>query len=135
MNLFQTDIMVALKKSLSATFLRHEIIANNIANVDTPGFKRLDVTFKEALKEALKKDTFRGVRTNPRHIPIGPPTLDKVKPVIYRETDTFFRNDKNNVDIDVEMGELAKNNIVYTALTRLITEKYNSLKTSISGRF
>lgn len=134
MNLFQTNIMVSLKKSLDATLLRHEIIANNIANVDTPGYKRVDVTFKEALKEALNKDAFRGVRTNQKHIPIGPPTLDEVKPRVYRETDLFFRNDRNNVDIDVEMGELSKNSINYSTLTRLLSEKYSRLETSISGR-
>lgn len=135
MNLFRTDIMVALKKSLDATLLRHEVIANNIANVDTPGFKRSDVTFKEALKLALEKDAFKGVQTDPRHIPIGPSNLDKVEPKVYKEIDTFFKNDKNNVDIDVEMGELAKNSMAYRTLTRLISEKYTSLETSISGRF
>jgi len=135
MNLFQTDIMVSLKKSLDATLLRHEVIANNIANADTPGYKRLDITFKAALKEALKKDSFRGVRTNKKHIPIGPPGLNEVKPSIFRETDTFYRNDRNNVDIDFEMGELSKNSILYNTLSRLISEKYSNLETSINGRF
>ncbi len=117
-----------LAKTLDALSLRQEVIANNIANVNTPGYRRKEVTFEEELKEALsgKPRKLKGFITNPRHIPIPQPevTLEKVKPEVWERSDLYFRNDKNGVDIDLELAELAKNAMKQAAVSRVLSRRF-----------
>ncbi|MCS7234187.1 MAG: flagellar basal body rod protein FlgB [Synergistetes bacterium] len=127
-----------LEKTLSALSLRQEVIANNIANVNTPEYRRKEVTFEEELKEALSQQPkkLRGYVTHPRHIPIPQPqlTLESVKPEVWERDDLFFRNDKNGVDIDLELAELAKNAMKHAALSRTLTRKFAILDIAIGRR-
>lgn len=128
LKVFNDETFIVLKKALDGASLRHQVLAHNIANVDTPRYKRLDVDFKHQLRLALDKTAFRGITTRPRHIPIGPPRLADVKPRVFREEDTSMRNDKNNVDIDREMAELYKNSMYYVITARLISSRYQKLE-------
>ncbi|AVX31197.1 flagellar basal-body rod protein FlgB [Carboxydocella thermautotrophica] len=124
-----------LERGLDAASLRHQVLSNNIANVSTPGFKRSDVVFEEVLAAALgqgEKTTLAGVRTDAKHLPIGSVPIVAVQPQLVRQEDTSLRNDGNNVDIDVEMAELAKNTIYYEALSRQIGAEIAKLKYVIS---
>lgn len=127
-----------LEKTLGALSLRQEVIANNIANVNTPDYRRKEVTFEERLKEALSESPskIKGYLTHPKHIPIPQPQigLDEVKPEVWERNDLFFRNDKNGVDIDLELAELAKNAMKYTAVTRALTRKFAALDIVIGRR-
>lgn len=135
MNIFQSTTLVTLKTSLDAAVLRHEAIAHNIANVNTPRFKRIDVNFKSQLQAALNRQSAaQGARTHPKHLPIGPPRLDEVQPRIYQENDTSLRVDESNVDIDTEMGALSQNATYYTVLARLISDHYGGIESVIRGR-
>lgn len=135
MNIFQNTTLVTLKTSLDAAVLRHELIANNISNVNTPRFKRSDVDFKAQLQAALNRQSAaQGAQTHPRHLPIGPPTLDNVQSRVYREYDTSLRVDESNVNIDTEMGALSQNAMYYSVLTRLIADHYGGIESVIRGR-
>ncbi len=127
LKVFNSETFLVLKKALDGASLRHQALAHNIANVDTPRYKRLDVDFKHQLRLALDKGVFRGITTRPKHIPIGTPGIQDVKPRLFRENDTSMRNDKNNVDIDREMAELYKNSMYYVITTRLLSAKYQRL--------
>jgi flagellar basal-body rod protein FlgB len=92
-----------MERLLDAKWLRNQVLANNIANADTPGFKRSDVYFEEYLRQAIKDKTDgRNLdlkTTNPRHI-AKINSLDNLGPEVIRQDETTFRNDQNNVDIE-----------------------------------
>ncbi|MDW7674462.1 MAG: flagellar basal body rod protein FlgB [Bacillota bacterium] len=119
-----------LEEGLNAASLRHGVISNNIANAETPGFKKSVVLFEEALKEALKRNNNLLKRTNDKHFP---GTQQIPGPKIVSLDNTTMRNDLNNVDIDYEMTMLAKNTLMFQALSEQISRKFSSLKTVISG--
>jgi len=128
----KTNVPV-LNKALDAYAMRQKSIADNIANVDTPGYKRSEVSFEEDLKAALDKKGVSGFRTNPRHLPVGKPRIDEVKPIPFLPKDNSLASGKNNVDIDHEMAELAKNQINFTYGSRLMELTFNRLKSAIRG--
>lgn len=120
-----------IHKALDAAWLRNEAISQNIANVDTPGYKRKSVAFEEYLNKALDKNSFKGTRTDRRHIAIGKKDIDKIEIKVTEEYRTLdMRLDGNNVDIDREMAELARNTIKYNALTQMAG--YSKLKMVIN---
>jgi len=113
-----------LKAALDVSSLRAEVIANNIANVETPNFKRKYVVFENALQEALEGKHLQLKRTDPKHITGSL----SVSPRIDTDSSTTMRNDGNNVDIDREMTELASNTLRYRVLASLasrLIERYN----------
>ena len=122
----------ALKRGLAVAALRHEVIAGNLANVDTPGYKRARVDFANYLGDALERAGGRVsmARTDPRHI--SPERSDPGGPVVRVETDTTGRLDGNNVDIDVEMTLLAENALWYQALVRQVAEKFGRWRSAIT---
>jgi flagellar basal-body rod protein FlgB len=121
MELFDTTYK-ALNAALGAAGQRHEVIANNIANVNTPGFKRSDVQFQDALAAAVDGADSSGNSS----------ALDSFKPAVAQDQTTSMRADGNNVDVDVEMANLAENNVQYNALVQLAAKKLKSLEYVIS---
>jgi len=128
--------MKILEKSLNAASLQHQLITNNIANVDTPGFKASEVVFQSKLQQALDKtqdDYLRLKLTNKNHIPIVPEmTINNVEPEIVTRTETSLRTDDNNVDIDSEMSKMAENTVYYSTLSELMSLKLGMLKNVIT---
>ncbi len=118
------------QKALNASWLRNTAISNNIANVNTPGYKRQDVKFESVLKDYINDGSMELRKTHSKHFPIG--TIESVQPTVTRELGTSFRKDKNNVDVDVEMAELAKNAIKFNALTQELSNHLKRIKTAIS---
>jgi flagellar basal-body rod protein FlgB len=104
-----------LEQGLAAASLRHNVLANNIANVSTPGFKRSRVDFETQLADALAQGT----------------DTDQVKPQVVREDQTTGRPDGNNVDVESELSEMALNQIWYAALTRQLSDHFGRLDTVI----
>ena len=115
-----------LSKALDGIQLRHQAIANNLANVDTPEYKRRDVDFKSELKAALEQDDLKLNKTDNMHLTTNT-KISQFKPKVKVENDTSMRNDKNNVDIDYEMAALAKNTLEYQAVTKLLSMKFKNL--------
>lgn len=121
-----------LEKSLDASLLRNDTIAQNIANDDTPAYKRKDVAFEQYLNDSLGKTNLEGNLTDKRHIAINSKDIDKVEPSITQDnSDVSMRIDGNNVDIDSEMAYLAKNQIKYNTLIQLISSNYSKIKNVI----
>jgi flagellar basal-body rod protein FlgB len=120
-----------LEKGLEASWQRNQVITNNIANVDTPDFKRSEVEFESIFKSALENGTFSAKRTREGHLYTGTPDLDDVSPMIIQDTSTSERMDGNNVDIDYESAELAKNTIYYYTLIQKISSEFTRLKMAI----
>lgn len=129
MRIFDGRSLTALERAQSAATLKHQAIAENLANVDTPGYKRAEVRFDDILKAAQDRSATKLAVTNPRHIQqAGGATPD----AIVRETGTAGRVDGNNVDIDREMAELARNTLYFDTVTTLIGRKLSGLKSVIN---
>ena len=130
--------MSIITNALSASRLQHEVIAHNIANVDTPGFKRSEVLFSDRLASALaaqagSRDSLHGTVTDARHIPIGdvPPPEDVRAGVVVR-AETSLRPDGNNVDLDSEMVRLSGNTLTYQSLAQIVRMQLGRLRTAIT---
>ena len=113
-----------LDKAADASWIRNEAISNNIANVDTPGYKRQDVNFEEQLRKAMKNSRYTSIDERVANV-----DLERLNPITYRDHSTLsYRLDGNNVDIDTENVELASNQIRYQGLTDSITKHFQGLQ-------
>lgn len=106
-----------LQRVLDTSSLRHRVIAQNVANVNTPGYKRLEVRFEDELTKAIQR---------------GGDVAD-VRAMI-EETDAPARVDGNTVDIDREMNELGKNSLLYQAASQIIASRVSAMRAAITGR-
>ena len=122
-----------LQKGLDAAWKRQEVIANNIANVNVPDFKASSVVFEDHFKAALEMEAggFRNKKTREKHIDFGQ-DLNAVGYRVVKNTNTTERMDGNNVDIDYEMAELAKNSLYYNTLARKATQDLSRLRVAIT---
>jgi len=126
--LFDTSIQ-AMKSALDGLSAQQEIIGQNIANVDTPGYRAQKVDFRAALQSAMNKTGKVMLKTtNTAHLQ-GGKSNERIQ-VSLREGGTS-RADGNNVDIDVELSQMTETVIQYQALTELISKKFAGLKTII----
>ncbi len=122
-----------LGKGLEVSSRRHKVISNNIANVNTPLFKRQIVTFEDEMAKVFDgKVDLVGRREDDRHIPIGEISYMDVNPVTIKDRIHVMRNDKNNVDIDVEMSDLAKNTMTYQIHSNRLAAMFAGLNDVIS---
>ncbi len=121
--------VAVLEQAVSASSLRQKVISNNIANVNTPLYKKSEVSFESMLQSAVGNDKLPMMKTNKRHLPLqkdGIPT-----PEVHVISNTSMRTDGNNVDIDVEMADLAKNNIYYNAVVQQLSGYFSGIKSAI----
>lgn len=116
-----------INKALDGAWIKNSAIANNIANVNTPGYKKQVVNFEDVLRNEMNMNS--GVKmnlTNEKHM--DPASSTDIQ--IERVEDNRYRVDGNNVDVDVENAELAKNTIYYNTLVNEINGQYSRLKTA-----
>lgn len=131
--LFSDSTLMALEKALDASSLRQKVAAHNIANVNTPGFKRSYVAFEEELQQALGRSNRLSLRkADARHMGQAR-NLPEVVPQVRKDLSTSMRPDGNNVDIDVENAELAMNTIMYNAAATRLNQKLQQLRYVING--
>lgn len=116
-----------LSKAADAAWTRNEILSNNLANNDTPGYKRKDVTFESYLFEELASGSNSSLRKK-----VDDVDLENLDAKVYTDYSTLsYRLDGNNVDIDTENVELASNQIKYNALLDSIKYEFNMLKVAM----
>lgn len=112
-----------IKKTLDVSSLRQSTISSNIANHNTPNYKVNKVEFEKFLSEA--KEGIHMQKTNPMHF--GVETLREIEPVVEKRENTSINDNGNNVDIDIEMTELAANEIYYSILVQQLNSKLSNL--------
>ena len=118
------DYVNVLDKAADASWMRQEAISNNIANVNTPGYKRQDVAFEDSLQEAISNSRYRSTDEKVAN-------LSKADLRIRSYTDSSgfaYRLDGNNVDIDTENAALARNQLKYNALGDSINHEFSMIK-------
>lgn len=115
-----------LDKALDASWARNEVLANNLANATTPGYKRRDVTFESSLETELKKLGTVDQR-------VAKVNMNNLAYKTYTDLSSYsYRTDGNNVDEAVEQAELASNQIKYQSLVKALNSEFNRLKAAMS---
>ena len=131
--IFDKTRIPLLNKVLNVSALRHRAISNNIANANTVNYRRKDVDFASYLRAQVVKPRVVGMRTDPRHLPVGNPDPSE-PPRIYEPDPGPNTTGINNVDIDMEMANLAQNHLLYNIGARLIGMQFQGLRKSITGQ-
>lgn len=119
-----------LEHSLNYASLKNRTISNNIANVDTPDYKAQSVSFRNILASESEQ-LFKTKQTHPKHIDFSSAKESGFR--VLQSNATSYNHNGNNVDIDKEMAELAKNQIYYESLVDRINGKFRSLENVIKG--
>lgn len=123
-------VMGVLGRALEGASLRHQALSNNIANTNTPGFKRSDVTFAGSLARALEQQrpgSSSGTETVAAQSDAAP-----WGPRLITQHHTSGRNDGNNVELELEMTLLSSNALWYQALTRQVSERFSRIRAVIN---
>ncbi|WP_129409808.1 flagellar basal body rod protein FlgB [Marinitoga lauensis] len=132
--MFIKDLTInIIPKALDAVETRQKIYSHNIANYNTPGYKRKDVSFEEELRKAMGDSNEIKLKTNNSKHLKNIPSINEVNYKIIEDDSRSNREDGNNVDIDVEMVKMMENTLQYNALTRLINYRFSDYKTVIGG--
>ena len=122
------DYINILEKAADASWTRYNVIANNIANNDTPNYKRKDVNFEDYLLEELTSGSSGSLRTRVADVDLG-----NLTPTTYTDySELSYRLDGNNVDIDTENVELASTQIKYNALIDSVTHEFDMYKAALA---
>lgn len=122
------DYINVLGTTLDATAKRQELISNNIANANTPDYKRKDIRFETELKYAFLNSDESTVDAKVRHL-----DLTALEPEVYTDyAELSYRYDGNNVDINNENAILAENEIKYNGLMDSVNKEFSLLR-SVMG--
>jgi len=125
--------MSRLEGAIQTSVARQNAISNNIANVDTPYFKRSEVQFESLLRDQMEGGSLVGRRTNEKHFYIGPSQSTPSMQVI-RDQATVMGNNRNNVDMDREMTMQAENQLRYNTFIQQLNHHINMMRTSMGVR-
>ena len=134
MKLFDATQIPILQKALDGYSRRNRAIASNISNINTPGYKAQSVRFEEELADAMQGSRVGGTLTNPRHMPlVEEDSVGRTAPESSEGTADELASGVNNVDIDHEMAELAKNQIRFKFAAKLLGQTFKGIQQSIRG--
>ena len=116
-----------LDRAADASWTRETVIGNNIANVDTPGYKRQDLAFEDVLKRELKSSKYDTLQKAVDNV-----SLNKLEGRTYTDYASYsYRLDGNNVDIDTENVELASEQLRYQTLTSAVSNEFTRMNTAM----
>lgn len=136
MKIFNNTKIPILSKALDAYSLRHKVISSNIANIGTPGYKAKSVEFESLLNQASTAVSIQPAITDKRHFELA--TVSQTPKVVNAVPDTMsdeeMKSGVNDVDIDVEMAEMAKNQIRFKYVSRLLGDSFRGIQKSIRGQ-
>ena len=129
------DTLRFQQTALNVRAYRQQVLASNIANTDTPGYKARDIDFKSALEGALKGNTGNGgvqlARTDAGHL-AGQANGATNSALLYR-SETQSAVDGNTVNMDVERGQIAENTVQYEASLAFVTNMIKTMQNALSA--
>jgi len=114
------NIVDLIEAGIRAESTRQKVIANNIANLETPGYRRIDVRFEQLLEKALDST--------------GKVDLSDIEPELYQPMKSPMKSNGNDVSLEAEVGEMVKNSLRYKALVRLLSKKLKQIELAIDVR-
>ena len=131
--LFRNTISL-LERSLNIRSLQHRVLSSNIANMDTPNYKAVELAVAEEINGSQDSaPSIQLVQTQPGHLPLKHDPADHVKLKTAKPPEFSLRGDGNTVDLDRTMGKLAENTLLYKTAAQLISQKFSGLKNAIRG--
>ena len=116
----KTGIIDLLESGIKAETLRQKAISNNVANLQTPGYRRLGVKFEQMLSKAIESGNAENIN------------LDELKAELYQPKNTAVSPNGNDVSLEAEVGDMVENSIRYRVFIRLLTKKYAQIDTAIT---
>ncbi|MBW2608086.1 MAG: flagellar basal body rod protein FlgB [Deltaproteobacteria bacterium] len=123
-----------LEKALDLRSKKHNVIASNIANMDTPDYKAFDLIIEKELQKVTGKGNSISLnKTDAAHMQSRRSKTDGVSVVIDDTQGLSLRGDGNTVDIDKQMANMAENTLMYKAAAQMIHKKFQGLKSAIQG--
>ena len=129
-----TEVLTAAARGYDA---RHTAIANNIANAETPGYKRIDVQFEAALAKAVEDDRSRMDRGSSMSLPSPFAAGSEVaasRPGVSSTAGTTMRVDGSNGDPDAEMASLAANTLAHQTVVAMLDKRFTQFRMAVTGR-
>ena len=120
-----------LSKALDVRTQRHQVLASNIANADTPGYKARDLEFKMAMQGAMSGSAAGMAMTARGHQ--GASDASGVSGALQFRSETQSAADGNTVDMDVERSQITDNALQYQIITQLISNRFQGLRTAMSS--
>jgi len=124
--------MTILKKSLDLRAQKQQVIAGNIANLDTPGYAARKLDFEDNLRNAVNSPETNVQPRNPKHFPLGNSGIEGVQGRITTQRATNPLGDGNTVSVDDEMFDLAENQLLFEASGQILKKKLTMLKYAAS---
>ena len=112
------NIVDLLQAGIKAEGLRQQAISSNIANMETPGYQRIDVRFEELVANALNSSS---------DVDAG-----DIEPQIFQPHDTLTKSNGNDVNLELEIGDMVKNSLTHTAYVRLLHQKFSQIEEAIN---
>ncbi len=123
----------ALNTAADMRLMRNSVTSANIANAETPGYKAKKLDFEGALSAAIDREGVGAMNTDHEdHFIVGQGSVGHLKADVYDNPDINTTNDKNTVDLEKEMANLAENTILYKAAIQLINKKLASLRYAVT---
>ena len=133
-SLTKNSYLDMLGKSADHAAFRHNLLVNNISNVNTPFYKRRDTAdFEKLLREAYDKTSFKAKVEGPRHISFGRKDLQEIHPEPVIVSQTRYRNDRSSVDMDIELAEISKNGMRYQVYLKKLGSYFQSFNGLLRG--
>jgi len=114
------DIVGLLEAGIKAEGFRQKTIASNTANIETPGYRRLDVNFEELLAKAMRSPDAADVQD--------------LEPEVYQTLNTPIRSNNNDVILEAEIGEMIKNSLRHTTYIRLLQKRFAQMEAAMGGQ-
>ena len=115
-----SGIIKYLEAAIQAEGVRQSVLANNIANINTPGYRRLDIKFEELLAKALDS--------------AGSAEATEIKPEIFQPKNTTVKANGNDVSLNSEFGEIIKNTMRHRTFLRLLRKRYDQMQLAIRAK-
>lgn len=132
--LFNHTVIPLAGRGLDAAAMRSKAVANNLANVQTPGYHRIEVSFEERLQKAFEKNELQDALKRADHGQVGNPKPLDVHPIAYRAEDPIRTGELNNVDIDSEMAKLAEAQIQFSANAKVVGNQMEQIMLAVRSR-
>ncbi len=126
----QNQTLDAATAYMSRLSQRQQIVASNLANIDTPGYKTKDITFHATMQELLLEDSTDLRATRPEHRASMIPVPRQAQ--VFEVQGLTSRNDKNNVDLDSEMLKLSETSFGYSLMSQIVRGKLRTIASSIN---
>jgi flagellar basal-body rod protein FlgB len=127
---FYPKSAMVLEAAMDLRMLRHKLLASNIANATTPGYRSKDISFEKQLNSALQPFGVRLAQTNPAHMS-GPGAFSTANLEVVSPAQDSINNDLNSVDLDKELVKLSENNVLYNTLVTVLKKYLDGIQYAI----